>query len=254
IALTPVGEAVAARAGAILRAVDELGDLARASTASFGGPLRLGLIPTIAPYLFPAIFAEVARQLPDVELRPREAVTRQLIDELRVGALDAAILALPTATPGLTEWPLFEEEFALARPAAAAHEPPPAPEQLAGMRLLLLEEGHCFRDQALAWCQGAGAAPRDVIEASSLSTLVQMVGAGVGVTLIPRMAIALESRATAVAVTRLPPPAPTRRVGMVWRATSPLAGHLARIAGLVQAAARGLDAPAPLAEAKKARL
>ncbi len=237
IALTPVGEAVAARAGGILRAVDELGDLARAGAGALTGELRLGLIPTIAPYLFPAIFAEIALVLPGLDLRPREAITRRLVDDLRAGRLDVAIVALPISEPSLVEHALFEEEFVLARRAADADEPAPGPEQLARMRLLLLEEGHCFREQALSFCNLSPTPPRDLIEGGSLSTLAQMVGAGIGVTLLPAMAVALETRSSAIAVTPLPEPAPKRRVGMIWRAGSPLAGHFLRLAELVRAAA-----------------
>ena len=242
LALTPVGAEVAARAGAILRSVDELGDLARAGAGALTGELRLGLIPTIAPYLFPAIFARVARETPGLDLRPREAITSRLVADLRAGRLDAAIVALPVSEPSLTEHALFEEEFVLARRAAEAGEPAPDPEQLSRMRLLLLEEGHCFRDQALSFCSRSRTPPRDVIEGGSLSTLVQMVGAGIGVTLLPQMAAALETRSSGVVVTRLPAPAPSRRVGMIWRAGSPLAGHFLRFAELVRAAARRDDA------------
>lgn len=249
IVLTAVGEQVARRAADILRAVDELGDLARASSAALNGPLRLGLIPTIAPYLFPSLFARLARDMPAVDLRPREAVTQKLIDDLRAGGLDAAIVALPVSEPTLTECSLFEEEFVLVRPAAEAGRPAPGPDQLARRRLLLLEEGHCFRDQALSFCSRSPTPPRDLIEGGSLSTLVQMVGAGIGVTLIPDMAIALEARSATIDVTRLPAPRPKRTVGMIWRATSPLDTQFRRIAALVRAAA----AP-PLAGRGAARL
>lgn len=255
IALTPVGAAVAARAGDILRSVDELGDLARSGAGALTGQLRLGLIPTIAPYLFPAIFARVAREWPGLDLRPREAITRRLVEDLRAGRLDAAIVALPISEPALAEHALFEEEFVLVRPAAEARAPAPGPEQLARMRLLLLEEGHCFREQALSWCVRSPAPPRDLIEGGSLSTLVQMVGAGIGVTLIPRMAVPLETRSGGIAVTRLPAPAPRRRVGMIWRAASPLAGHFLRLADLARAAGRAARRAAPrLAGREAARL
>ncbi|MBK9081960.1 MAG: LysR family transcriptional regulator [Rhizobiales bacterium] len=236
IGLTAFGVDVAARARRIVQSVDELGDLARASAGAFAGELRLGLIPTIAPYLFPAIFERVAARFPGLDLRPREAVTGKLIDELRAGALDAAIVALPVSEPTLTELALFEEEFVLIRPICDAGALAPAPEQLADMRLLLLEEGHCFRAQALAFCNRTARPPRDLIEGGSLSTLVQMVGAGIGVTLIPDMALTLEMRSATLDAARLPAPRPTRTVGMIWRATNPLAAQFVEVARLVREA------------------
>ncbi len=141
------------------------------------------------------------------------------------------MVALPVSEPGLVEAPLFDEEFMLVRPLADAAKPVPRPEALREMRLLLLEEGHCFRDQAISFCNLSSNAPREVMEGSSLSTLVQMVGAGIGVTLIPEMAVPLESGAAPVSVARLPEPRPKRRIGLVWRKSSPLAGHILQIAG-----------------------
>jgi LysR family transcriptional regulator, hydrogen peroxide-inducible genes activator len=124
----------------------------------------------------------------------------------------------------------------LVRPAEDAHKPVPHPEMLREMRLLLLEEGHCFRDQALSFCNCASSLPPDLMEGSSLSTLVQMVGAGIGVTLIPEMAVPVETRSAPVSVVRLPAPRPSRTIGMVWRKTTPLSDQLRRIAELVDRA------------------
>jgi LysR family hydrogen peroxide-inducible transcriptional activator len=240
IRLTALGEALAARAGAILRSVDDLGELARASSGPLTGPLRIGLIPTVAPYLLPTIIKALARRHPTLDLRPREAVTRKLVDDLMAARLDAALLALPISEPGLCETPLFSEEFVLVRPLSDAARPVPGPETLRRMRLLLLEEGHCFRDQAIAFCS-AGSTPRELMEGSSLSTLVQMVGAGIGVTLIPEMAAPVEARSATVSIARLPEPRPTRTIGMVWRRTNPLADQLGGIAEIVRAAAASRD-------------
>ena len=130
------------------------------------------------------------------------------------------------------------------RPADDAGKPVPNPETLREMRLLLLEEGHCFREQALSFCRISATLPRDLMEGSSLSTLVQMVGAGIGVTLIPEMAVAVETASAPVSVARLPAPRPSRTIGMVWRKTTPLADQLGGIAELVRAtAAGGTDSP-----------
>jgi len=237
VRLTALGEDVAARVRAILGAVDELGDIARAGGDRLAGRLRLGVIPTIGPYLLPRVIGALARTHPGIDIHVRETLTGRLIGEMRDGRLDTAIVALPVSEPALSEVDLFEEEFVLVRPAPAPGGPPPGPDALRAMRLLLLEEGHCFRDQALSFCNIRPAEPREGLDASSLSTLVQMAGAGMGVTLIPEMAVAVETRSADVAVTRLAPPRPSRRVGMIWRRTSPLAGQLERIAEVVRSAA-----------------
>ena len=238
VRLTSLGEAFASRVHLILRAVDELGDLARAGDDALVGRLRLGIIPTIAPYLLPRIIGRLSLSHDGIEVSVRETLTERLIDELRDGRLDAAIVALPINEPGVEEVPLFEESFVLVRPGADAQQPVPDPQALAKMRLLLLEEGHCFRDQALSFCKLKPAVPHEGLDGSSLSTLVQMVGAGIGVTLIPEMAVLVETRSANVTVSRFPAPQPTRRVGMIWRKTSPLAAQLSQIAEEVRAAAQ----------------
>lgn len=245
IRLTNLGEAVAARARDILRAVDELGDLARAGRCPLTGPFRLGIIPTIAPYLLPGIVAGLAGRFPALDLRPREAQTKTLIEDLLDGRLDAAVVALPVSEPSLTEESLFSEEFLLVRPIAEAGEPAPSIEALRAMRLLLLEEGHCFRDQALAYYGISAMGAGDLLEGSSLSTLVQLVGAAIGVTLIPEMAVPIETRSASVAVVRLPEPRPRRTIGMVWRRTNPLAEQLRLIADVVRQIDGGLVGSAP---------
>ncbi|MCR8726099.1 hydrogen peroxide-inducible genes activator [Frigidibacter sp. ROC022] len=227
--LTPLGEELEVRASDILRAVDELGDLARAAQDPFAGRLRIGVIPTIAPYLLPQLIAAIGAGFPRLDIRPRETVTQTLIHELNEGRLDAAVMALPVSEPALHEEDLFAEDFVLVRPRADAGKPVPDAEALREMRLLLLEEGHCFRDQALSFCNLGSPPPRDMMEGSSLSTLVQMVGAGIGVTLIPEMAVEIETRSAPVSIARLAAPPPRRRVGMVWRKSSSLADSLTEI-------------------------
>ncbi|MFO7484242.1 LysR substrate-binding domain-containing protein [Oceanibaculum nanhaiense] len=239
IRLTGLGESFAARARIILRAVEELGDLARASHRPFSGQLRLGVIPTVAPYLLPSVINSLTLRYPALDLLPRESTTQRLIGELMNGRLDAAILALPVSEPALTAVSLFEEEFFLVRPQADADKPAPSAETLQDMRLLLLEEGHCFRDQAISFCKISVSPSHDLIEGNSLSTLVQMVGAGIGVTLIPEMAVPVETRSAPVSVVRLASPRPSRTIGMVWRKTNPLSDELAQIAEVIRAAGTG---------------
>src|SRR6056297_914481 len=201
VRLTALGEEVAGRVHDILRAVEELGDMARARGDELAGRLRIGIIPTIAPYLLPRIVGQLARAYPGLDINIRETMTERLLQELHERRIDTAIVALPVSEPGLEEAALFEESFVLVRPPEDAGKPVPDAEALARMRLLLLEEGHCFRDQALSFCRRRPALPRDGLDGSSLSTLVQMVGAGIGVTLIPEMAVAVETRSAAVSVT-----------------------------------------------------
>lgn len=237
IRLTQLGEEFVERARKILLEVDELGELARASDGPFAGKLRLGVIPTVAPYLLPQLMQALTHHLPQIELLPRETVTTSLIEELLAGRLDAAIVALPISESALTEFALVEEAFVLVRPQAEAAKPIPDPESLKKMRLLLLEEGHCFRDQALSFCKFNAGEPRYLMEGSSLSTLVQLVGSGIGLTLIPEIAIELETRSAAVSVAHFPAPAPSRTIGMVWRKTSPLAAHLIEIGAILRTTA-----------------
>lgn len=239
--LTAFGEAFAGRVEPILQAVDELTDLARVSREGQLERLRLGIIPTIGPYLLPAIMGDLAVSQPALDLRVRETTTERLVKELADGALDAAILALPISEPSLAERALFEEDFLLVRPSDQAQAPVPSVETLPQMRLLLLEEGHCFRDQALAFCKPA-ARPRDVLDASSLSTLVQMVSAGLGITLIPEMAAPVETRSAEVCLARFGEPGPKRTIGLVWRETSPLSERLIEFSEVVRASALSMRA------------
>jgi LysR family hydrogen peroxide-inducible transcriptional activator len=233
VSLTRFGEELADRVRDILRSVDELGDFARASQDRLAGRLRIGMIPTIAPYLLPKVIENLARMHPEIDIHVRETLTPKLIQEVAEGRLDTAIVALPVSEPSLTEVALFRENFLLVRPGEDARTPVPSHERLREMRLLLLEEGHCFRDQALAFCNMQSSPPREVLDASSLSTLVQMVGAGIGVTLIPEMAVEVETRSAPVSVARFRNPQPSRTIGMVWRKTSPLARQLLQISEVV---------------------
>lgn len=243
IRLTSFGEEFAKRVRPILRSIDDLSDLARASHADLVGKLRLGIIPTVGPYLLPRIVGDLAAAYPRLDLRIRETQTENLIHDLLGGQLDAALVALPISEPGLTEVPLFDESFVLVRRLADADKPVPNADTLSRMRLLLLEEGHCFRDQALAFCGTPTNLPRESMEGSSLSTLVQMVASGLGVTLIPEMAVSLETRSADVAVTYFGKPEPTRTIGMVWRKSTPLADQLVEVAARVKQTVNAPAAP-----------
>jgi len=242
VRLTTLGEEFSVRVRDILRAVDELGDVARSSSDHLVGRLRIGVIPTIAPYLLPAIISNLSRANRGMDIHVRETLTPKLIQELLDGRLDTAIVALPVSEPSLAEVALFSEHFLLVRPEADEGKPVPEAEDLREMRLLLLEEGHCFRDQALSFCNIRSALSRDGLDGSSLSTLVQMVGAGIGVTLIPEMAEAVETRSASVAVSRFREPQPSRTIGIIWRKTSPLAKQLMQVAEVVRRSAEQMRA------------
>lgn len=240
VRLTHFGEVAVERARDILRSADELGDLARASRERLVGRFRIGVIPTIAPYLLPKVIGNLKEDYPELDIHVRETVTPKLIQELKEGRLDTAIVALPVSETSLEETPLIQESFVLVRTAGEANLPLPNADSLKEMRLLLLEEGHCFRDQALSFCNLPSGPPREVLDASSLSTLVQMVSAGMGVTLIPEMAVPVETRSAPVAISRFEDPEPNRTIGMVWRRSSPLASQLNEIAGIVRRSAETL--------------
>ena len=240
IRLTNFGEEFAVRVRKILRSVEELEDLARATENGMMGRLRMGIIPTIAPYLLPTIIGKLTELNGDLDIHVRETLTPRLIQELTDGRIDAAIVALPISEPSFTEVALFTENFVLVRPEADKDKPVPNSEMLREMRLLLLEEGHCFRDQALSFCNIQSVRPWEGLDGSSLSTLVQMVGVGLGVTLIPEMAMDVEAGSAPVSVARFQNPQPTRTIGMIWRKTNPLAEQLVQISEVVRESAEVL--------------
>ncbi|MCT7667582.1 LysR substrate-binding domain-containing protein [Shinella kummerowiae] len=237
VRLTNFGEAFLVRVREILRSVDELGDVARAARNQLAGRLRIGIIPTVAPYMLPRIIGNLTRLYDGLDIHVRETQTAKLVQELTEGRLDTAIVALPVSEPSLTEVALFNEDFVLVRPGKDEGKPVPNRDMLSEMRLLLLEEGHCFREQALSFCKVNTERPRELMDGSSLSTLVQMVGAGIGITLIPEMAVAVETRSATVSIARFNAPQPSRTIGMIWRKTSPLAEQLLQISEVVRQSA-----------------
>ena len=234
IRLTTLGEEFLVRARKVLTDVEEMSELARLSDGPISGTLRMGVLPTVAPYLLPAIIAELSQRLPGLELMPRESITRSLVEDLLHSRLDFIVAALPISEPTLREFALFEEDFVLVRPATDAGRPVPDPDQLQEMKLLLLEEGHCFRDQALSFCDMRPSDPSLVMEGSSLSTLVQMVSAGLGLTLIPEMAVPLETHSAQLAIQRFAKNTPKRTIGMAWRKTNPLGDQLMDLGAIIR--------------------
>jgi len=224
ILLTPRGREIIRRARAVLTAVEELKESARSSSETLSGELRLGVIPTVAPYLLPDVLPPVRRAYPALQLEFHEAETAELVDALDRGELDLLLLALEAPLGDLQTRPLFGDDFLLAVPPGhrLAERKRVRESDLAGEEILLLEDGHCLRSQALAICSRAGASELGDFRASSLATLISMVAGGAGVTLLPAMAA--RRRATLDADLRLVPfgkPVPARTIGFAWRTTSP---------------------------------
>jgi LysR family hydrogen peroxide-inducible transcriptional activator len=219
IALTAAGESVVLHARRMLREADDIRTIARAGQDPLAGPLKLGLIPTLGPYLLPRVAPRITKALPKLQLLLHEYQTAPLIERTLAGDLDLAILALPADTRGLVTRSLFAEAFLVAMPAShrLAARKRVKTSDLSGEKLLLLEEGHCLRDQALEVCERVGTEEQD-FRATSLETLRQMVAAGLGLTLLPRLAEEGPfAAARGLAVRPFSPPAPNRVIGAAWR-------------------------------------
>jgi LysR family hydrogen peroxide-inducible transcriptional activator len=233
IVLTEIGLEVAERGESILASARDLADFARHREV-LTGALKLGIIPTLAPYLLPGLLPRLQKKYPALKLEIRESQTATLIEELNGGTLDVVMLALPIEGHDLETEPLFEDRFLLAVPA---NEPSRRnrirTEDVDRSRLILLEEGHCLRDQALALC---GIARRDLpagLSATSLTTVMQMVANGYGVTLVPQIAAEAELRDRRVKAVQFADPAPARTIGLAWRRTSPRKSDFAALGQLV---------------------
>jgi LysR family hydrogen peroxide-inducible transcriptional activator len=223
VALTELGAEVASRAEKLLTGATDLMDFAKHGKKILSGLLRLGVIPTIAPYLLPRVLPALQKQYPELKLELRETQTRLLLDELAQGGLDVLILALPVGHGDVDTLDLFDDPFLLAVPA---HDPlPPKTRVSAGdvsrRELILLEEGHCLRDQALAFCAGQSGETPAGLGATSLATVTQMVASGYGATLLPQIAADAGLADSRVKLLRFADPQPRRSIGLAWRRTSP---------------------------------
>lgn len=247
VMLTAAGDEVAARARIILGQAQDIRGIAKRAKNPRSGTLTLGVFPTLAPYLLPYVVPKLHEQYPDLRLRLVEEKSGDLLEGLRAGRIDAAILALPVGDDGLAGERLFREDFVLALPSshplAADHSPLPSA-ALADEHLLLLEDGHCMRDQALAVCQLAGATEDSSFRASSLETLRHMVASGNGMTLLPRLAVTPPVMSPAGLVLReLEAPAPHRDLGLFWRRASTFGPLLPEIAACLRDLPAGLVTP-----------
>ena len=237
-ALTELGRQVAERSVRILSAVRDLEELPRASGPLLSGPLRLGIIPSVAPFLLPALLGRAKEQYPSLTLVVRETVTATLVSELADGSLDAVVASLPLGNDELAEAPAFEDRFLLAAPVGSHHAAtaPALSETIAAEELLLLEDGHCLRDQALAVCRTIDPRRLRSFGATSLATVLQLVAAGHGITLVPELArgagVAADRRLKLV---RFADPQPFRTIGVAWRRGSPRERDFTALAALLWA-------------------
>ncbi|MFI6939644.1 LysR substrate-binding domain-containing protein [Streptomyces sp. NPDC050418] len=244
VLLTPEGERLAVRARSVLAAVDQLVEDAATVRGPFTGALRLGVIPTVAPYLLPTVLHLVREKYPALDLQVHEEQTSSLVEGLTSGRLDLLLLAVPLDAPGTVELPLFDEDFVLVAPLGhelGGREGIPRT-VLRDLDLLLLGEGHCLRDQALDVCREAGRRDAPVTTtAASMSTLVQLVAGGIGATLLPRTALPVETTRSAQLVTgTFADPAPSRRIALVARAGAGRGQEYAELAEELRGAVRGL--------------
>lgn len=239
VILTEGGREIAQRAARVLADVRDIVDAARRQGDVLSGPLALGVIPSLAPYILPRLLPKIRDGFPDLDLHIRETQTQSLVGELVDGELDLLLLALPVEHPDVETVRLFDDRFLLAM--ATAHrmsdDVRATPDLLEGDKLLLLEEGHCMRDQALAFCNLQRVENINTFGASSLSTLVQMVANGLGMTLLPEIAVPLETRQGDIHLMRFADPEPQRVIGLAWRKSSPRKRHFVELGQMITDAA-----------------
>jgi len=240
VRFTPLGDKVAQKAQRILRETEDLADMVRASGKPLAGELRMGVIPTIAPFLLPTLLPRLRRQWPDLKLYLREETSQQACDSLARGQLDCVLLALPFACGDVDSAELFDDRFMIAFPPGGAEALPEAvtPAAIDQDSLLLLEDGHCLKDHVLSACNRPELRAEAAILGTSLHTLVQMVDNGLGTTLIPEMAVeAGILDHTRVVARRLDADHPARRIALVWRRGSPREKEFRLLADALKVAA-----------------
>jgi LysR family hydrogen peroxide-inducible transcriptional activator len=246
IMLTPIGEDIAHRARHILRDIEHVKDAARRSKDPETGIIKLGIFPTLAPYLLPHVIPVIRRQYPELRMQLAEEKTEIILNMLDQGRLDAGLLALPVEEHGMEVEVLFEEPFVTAMPSShpLCDKQSISLQDLEGEELLLLEEGHCLRQQALEVCALAGAHERVDFHATSMETLRQMVAVNAGVTLMPVLSVKPPIPTTDnITLRPFKAPAPSRTIALVWRSSSPLGGFLRKLADSLKVSADLLTEP-----------
>jgi len=242
VLVTTVGRDLIARGRTILRETDDLIELARRAGDPLSGTLRIGVIPTISSYLLPQLTGALHRAYPDLTIRWVEDKTSVLVHDLERGGLDAALLALEAEIGDVEHAVIGPDPFVLAIPTGhplGAKRSPAKASELKDASVLLLDDGHCFRDQALAFCSGANARELE-FRATSLSTLTQMVAGGAGVTLLPSLAVPTEAKRADITIRSFANPAPLRTIALVWRKRSPLGPALQKLASEARTAYRAM--------------
>ncbi|MFT4257112.1 MAG: LysR substrate-binding domain-containing protein [Pseudoxanthomonas sp.] len=248
VMLTPAGRDAAERARRIVAEVEQMKEAARRSQDPEAGSVRLGLFPTLGPYLLPHVVPRLRARFPKLELLLVEEKSDVLLARLREGTLDAGLLALPVHDEQMHVEPLFEEPFLLAVPEnhPLAQRDSLNLDELSEQKLLLLEDGHCLRDQALEVCRLSGADEKSEFRATSLETLRQMVAANVGATLLPTLAVKPPvARSPNVRLLRFDAPPPSRRIAMLWRRSSAMSGFLMELAKVLRELPAELFEPEP---------
>ncbi|MGE7137978.1 DNA-binding transcriptional regulator OxyR [Luteibacter sp. NPDC031894] len=243
VLLTETGREIARRARGVLSQIEEIKSIAQRTRDPESGTIRLGIFPTLGPYLLPHVIPRLRERFPRLELLLREEKTEQVLHMLREGTLDAGILALPVHDESLHTEFLFEEPFVLAVPGGhpLASRQKLRMEDLSDQDLLLLEDGHCLRDQALEVCHMAGAGEKSGFRATSLETLRQMVSANVGITLLPALAVKPPiAQSPNVHLVEFEAPAPSRRIAMLWRKSSAMTPFFESLAALIRDVPAGL--------------
>lgn len=238
VLVTAAGRELVKRARLILRETDDLEELAHHSRDPFSGTLRIGVIPTISSYLLPRLTAALRKTYPRLTVLWVEDKTQILVQSLEGGMLDAALLALEANIGDVEREIIGSDPFVLATPVGhplGAKTSPATASELRDVSVLLLDDGHCFREQALAFCSGAKAHELE-FRATSLSTLAQMVAGGTGVTLLPELAVAVEAKRAALSIRPFAQPAPKRTIALVWRRRSPLGSALRQLAMTIRGA------------------
>ena len=233
---TPAGTELLARARDVLREADDLVDAATRLADPLSGTLRIGVIPTISPYLLPEIAPVLRTRQRRLRILWVEEKTPVLMERLRAGDLDAALVALEADLGDVAHEVIGRDPFVLATPLGhplGVKTGPASPRDLHGRSVLLLDDGHCFREQALSWCTRAEAQELDY-RATSLATLTQMVADGAGVTLLPALAVSTENRRGGLRIRPFAKPAPGRTIGLVWRKGTPLAPALKTVAETIR--------------------